>query len=263
MNPLWIYEIPNWASFLVVVGTTLAVVWIGLYGLRPWVSHLHSEQNHNDVVSYFLAAAVLFYGVMVGLIAVGVWQEFTDTDQKVALEASALSSEYRDASAFPVPYRSVLQSDLRAYTRSVIYEEWPLQRKKITPKTNENLWKYQTDLVAFEPVTNSQIMLQAESFRTYSRLIELRRMRLHNVQVGLPAEVWIVVIIGAITILLFSCFFKTANFAVHFWLGTFIAVLLGSIIWLLVVLDHPFLGRVMIGPDAFERAYQTLMTSHH
>jgi len=49
---------------------------------------------------------VLFYGVMVGLIAVGVWQQFSSTDEKVALEASALAALYRDVSGYPEPARS-------------------------------------------------------------------------------------------------------------------------------------------------------------
>jgi hypothetical protein len=41
---------------------------------------------------------------------------------------------------------------------------------------------------------------------------------------------------------------------------TLTALLLGSIIWLLVVLDHPFLGSVSIGPEAFEEVFTSLMT---
>jgi multisubunit Na+/H+ antiporter MnhG subunit len=60
MNLLWIYDIPNWASLVLIVGSTLAVGCIGLFALRSWVSRLHSEQNHNEIVSYFLAAACCF-----------------------------------------------------------------------------------------------------------------------------------------------------------------------------------------------------------
>jgi hypothetical protein len=112
-----------------MVGSTLAVGWIDLFALRSWVSRLHSEQNHNEIVSYFLAAVVLFYGVMVGLIAVGVWEQFTSTDEKVALEASALASLYHDVSAYPEPDRSRLQADLREYTRNVIDKQLAFTEK--------------------------------------------------------------------------------------------------------------------------------------
>ena len=261
MNLFWIYDIPIWASFLLIVAITLAVGWIGLFALRVWVSHLHSSQNHNEVVSYSFAAVVLFYGVMVGLIAVGGWEQFSATDEKVAMEASALAAVYRDVSAYPEPARSRLQADLRAYTQNVVHKSWPLQRRRIIPaETNQILWSFQADLVAFQPDTNAQNILHAEAMRTYNELVELRRMRLHSVESGLPGAVWVVVALGAVICLSVSWFFETVTFAVHFWMVTLTALLLGAIVWLLVALDHPFLGEVSIGPEPFEQVYATIMT---
>jgi hypothetical protein len=261
---LWIYNIPNWASFLLIVGSTLAVGWIGLFGLRSWVSRLHDEHNHNEVVSYFLAAVVLFYGVMVGLIAVGVWEQFSSTDEKVALEASALAALYRDVSEFPAPDRSRLQTDVREYTRYVIQGSWPLQRQGIIPThANDVLWRIQADLMSFQPTMNSENNIQIEALHAYNALVELRRMRLHNVESGLPAAVWVVVALGAAITLAVGCFFDTKSFAVHFWMVSLMSALIGLIIWLLAMMDHPFLGEVSIGPEPFEQVYNTIMTSKH
>ena len=262
MNLLWIYDIPNWASFLLIVSATIGVGWAGLFGIRAWVSSLHSEQNHNEVVSYFWSAVVLFYGVMVGLIAVGVWQQFSSTDEKVALEASALAALYRDVSTYPEPDRSRLQADLRQYTQYVIHTSWPLQRKGIIPiHTNDILWQFQRDLTSFQPANSSQTVVHEETFHAYNSLVELRRMRLHNVESGLPGAVWVVVALGAVITMSLGWFFQTVRFAVHFWMVTLTASLLGLIIWLLVVMDHPFLGEVSIGPEPFEQVYSTLMAN--
>jgi hypothetical protein len=53
-------------------------------------------------------------------------------DKPVALEATAWASLYRDVSSYPEPNRTELH-DLREYTRYVIEEAWPLQRKGIVP----------------------------------------------------------------------------------------------------------------------------------
>jgi hypothetical protein len=264
MDLLWIYDIPSWASLLLILGATLAVGLTGLFGLAFWVSHLHSQRNHNEVVSYFWGAVVLFYGVMVGLIAVGVWEQFSSTDEKVALEASALAALYRDVSAYPEPDRSRLRADLREYTQDVIHVSWPLQRKGIIPTaTNKILWNFQSDLMAFQPRTSSANIIHEETFRTFNNLVELRRMRIHNVESGLPAAVWVVVVFGAVITLSVSWFFKTTTFAVHFWMVAITASLLGLIIWLLAMMDHPFRGQVSIGPDVFEQVYTTLMATGH
>jgi hypothetical protein len=260
----WLYDIPEWASLLIVVGSVLVVGLSGLFGLSGWVSRLHGERNHNEVVSYFWGAVVLFYGVMVGLIAVGVWEQFSSTDEKVALEASALGALYRDVSAYPEPDRSVLQADLRQYTQNVIHVSWPLLRTGLIPsQTTEILWRFQSHLTAFQPSNASQVALHEEAFRAYNDLLQLRRMRLHSVQSGLPVVVWIIVGSGAVITLSMSWFFKTHTFAVHFWMVTLTAILLGLIIWLLVMLDYPFRGAVSIGPDAFEQVYRGLMVGEH
>jgi hypothetical protein len=264
MSLIWIYDVPNWVSLLLVVGTTLGVGLIGLFGLRSWVSQLHEEKNHNEVVSYFLGAVVLFYGVMVGLIAVGVWEQFSSTDDRVAQEASQLAALYRDVSAFPEPQRSRLQNDLRAYTRSVIYKSWPLQRRGIIPTdTNEILWRVQSNLLAFQPGTFGGLALQSETLHAYNSLVELRRMRQHSIGSGLPAAVWVVVILGAAITLSVACFFETVSFMTHFWMVALTASLLGLIIWLLIVMDHPFLGAVSVGPEPFEQIYNSIMAPRH
>ena len=264
MSLIWIYDVPNWVSLLLVVAATLGVGLILLFGLRPWVSQLHEEKNHNEVVSYFLGAVVLFYGVMVGLIAVGVWEQFSSTDEKVALEASQLAALYRDVSAFPEPQRSRLQNGLKAYTRSVIDKSWPLQRRGILPtETNEILWRVQSDLLAVQPGTYGGLALHSETLHAFNSLVELRRMRLHSVGSGLPAAVWVVVALGAAITLSVACFFETVSFVTHLWMVVLTASLLGLIIWLLVVMDRPFLGEVSVGPEPFEQVYNSIMASRH
>ena len=261
---LWIYDLPNWASFMLIAGLTTAVGLLGLFGLRKWISRLHVEQNHNEVISYFLAAVVLFYGVMVGLIAVGIWEQFSSADEKVAEEAAALASVYRDTSAYPESIRGRLQTDMREYAQYTIEGAWPLQRKGIIPAEGPGtLWNFQKDLKSFEPTNASESVLHAETLRALNHLVELRRIRLHTVTTGLPAVVWIVVALGAVLTLSVCWFFKTLNLSVHFWMVTITSVLLGSIIWLLVILDHPFLGSVSIGPEAFEQVYTSLMMGAH
>jgi Protein of unknown function (DUF4239) len=139
-----------------------------------------------------------------------------------------------------------------------------LLRKEIIPQEGTDiLWKFQNHLTSFQPTTSSASIIHAETLRSFNHLVELRRMRLHNVATGLPTAVWIVVVLGAVLTMSVSWFFKTRSFSVHFWMVAITSMLLGCIIWLLVVLDHPFLGQVSIGPEAFEQVYSSLMVAAH
>jgi hypothetical protein len=45
----------------------------------------------------------------------------------------------------------------------------------------------------------------------------------------------------------------------HFWMTVLLSVLLGLMIFLLAAMDHPYLGVVSVGPEAFEVVYDQLM----
>jgi hypothetical protein len=85
---------------------------------------------------------------------------------------------YRDVSAYPEPDRSRLQADLREYTRNVIDNSWPLQRKQIIPKETNDALGVDAGL------EGSQVGLKLPE--DFNHMVELRCMRLHNVQTGLP-----------------------------------------------------------------------------
>src|SRR6516162_10223274 len=124
MNMYWVYDLPNW--LFAVLTVAVAICLVGFYATRQWVRRVHGEEiSHNDIVGFFLGTIGLYYGITLGLVAVGTWQAYSDVDTKVDQEAAGLAALYRDVSNFPEPTRSELQADLREYTRKVIDVLWP------------------------------------------------------------------------------------------------------------------------------------------
>jgi hypothetical protein len=202
----------------------------------------------------------LFYGITLGLVAVGTWQAYSDVDTKVDQEASALAMLYRDVSNFPEPNRSELQADLREYTRRVIDVVWPLQRRGIAPQSAAGaVYTIQTHLAAFEPVSEGQKTMHAEACREFSRVVELRRTRLKSVTSGLPASLWVVLLVGAVVNIAVTWFFHMRSESMHFWMTVMFSGVLGLLIYLLAALDNPFRGQISVGPQAFEMVYDQLM----
>jgi len=260
MNLMWFYNLPNWLFTAFVVGLWTFIGISGLYLTRKRIARIHSEHPHNEVVSYFLAAAAVFYGIALGLIAVAAWQAFSTTATKVESEAASLAALYRDVSFYPEPLRSKLQGDLKDYTQYVIDKAWSLQRKGIIPQDGTiRLNEFQAVLVNFEPTTQREKIAAAEAQHAFNQMVELRRMRLMSVQSRLPKSVWIVVVLGAIATLAITWFFQARSFKVHFWMTLIFSALLGLIIQLLAVMDHPYLGDFSIGPQAFQVVYDQLM----
>ena len=261
MNIYWVYDLPIWLFGALTIAVTVAIALGGFYATRKWARRVHRDQHsHNDIVGFYLGAICLFYGITLGLLAVGTWQAYSELDSKVGEEASALAALYRNVSSFPDPKRAELQADLREYARQVIDVAWPLQRRGIVPQNAAGtLEALQTHLASFEPTTEGQKTRYAETYREFDRIVELRRIRLKSVVAGLPMPLWSVVLVGAFLNIAVTWFFDMRSHSMHFWMTIMFSGLLGMLIFLLAAMDNPFRGDISVGPEAFELVYKQLM----
>ena len=255
-----LFNWPDWLFGTLVVAVALLIGVGGVLLTRKWVARLHAVALHNEVVSYYLSTVAIFYGIMLGLIAVGVWEGFNSARTAVALEAGAVAALYRDVSGYPEPQRGALQADLREYTRYEIDEAWALNRKGIiTTGGMERLWRFQDELQAFEPKTEGQQALYFQTLRAFDDLIQKRSLRLDSVTSHLPRPLWRFVIVGAMLSFAVSWFFQPQDLRMHLWMTAFFAVLLGLEIHLLFLMDNPYRSSIGVSPQAFNVVYDMLM----
>ncbi len=102
-------------------------------------------------------------------------------------------------------------------------------------------------------------MLHGETIRSYNQLVELRRQRLQSIQSGVPGVIWAVVLLGAGATLIFSYCFVVTSFRLHALLTGLLALIIGLLIFLLVVLDHPYWGEVSVSADPYRDVLTNLM----
>jgi len=244
---------------LLIVGAFTALSVAGLYATRRFVLAITGPRpGHNEGVDAFIAAAAVFYGIVAGLIAVAAWEQFATYDDNVTREASAVATLYRNVSTYPEPYAGKLREELRAYTRAVI-DGWPLlQHGIVPPKPAAVLNAFQATLYSFEPKTERERIVDASTIDEFERMIELRRLRLHDKDAGLPAALWAVVIIGGILTVFLTYFLALERFKVHLAMTLVCGILVSLLIFMIAAVDHPFRGGVSIGPDAFQLIYNQL-----
>ena len=256
----WFVNLPDWLVGILFVLFCVLVGVGGLLATRRWIGRLHASVSHNEAVSYYLSTVAIFYGIMLGLIAVGVWEGYDGARSAVGMEAGALAALYRDVSGYPEPERSALQADLREYTRYEIDVAWQAHRQGvITPGGMERLWHFQDRLQTFEPRTQGQEALHHETLRAFNNLIEKRSLRLDTITAHLPGPLWRFVMLGAVLSFAVSWFFQLKSFAMHVWMTAFFAALLGIEIHLLLLMDNPYRGAIGVTPEAFRFVYDMLM----
>jgi hypothetical protein len=196
----------------------------------------------------------------VALIAVSVWQTYTDAGATTSREATAIGVLYRQMGAYPEPLRSELRKELREYMEYVINEAWPQQRRGQVPRGGvKAVDDVETTLTSFEPVTEGQKLLHSETLRAYNQMIEARRLRLDAVLTGLPGALWFVIVIGALVSLSSTFFFHVEDAIVQKVQVVLLATFIGMIIFIIFALDRPFRGDLGLQPVPYQLIYDQLM----
>ncbi|WP_394846521.1 DUF4239 domain-containing protein [Pendulispora brunnea] len=260
-NLLWLYDLSDFWFCLIVVGATSFVGVAGLVPARILLKrYLYKTGHKNEVVSYFLAAIGVFYGITLGLIAIGSWEQFSDVQSNVSDEAAIAGSLYRDLSQFPEPARTRLHDELRQYIVATIEKSWPgMQRGENPREVTELLSRFTDHLGAFEPASAREQVLFAEVQRQLNRMTEMRRRRIEAIASNMPGAVWVMVYAGAFINIAICWLFMIDSFRLHALLVWKMSALIGLLLFVTLELDRPFRGDLSIGPDAFKLVHDDIM----
>ena len=255
----WIYQIPPRRLAVLAIVVFVGFYWAGAILLRPFLRvFVRSAPGGNDIVGYVLSCFCVFYGLLLGLIAVTAYQNVAEASANVTREAAALSALYEDVSRYPEPFGQNLRWLLRDYTRYVIKYAWPLQREGIIPEEGTiRAEAFHDRLLDFQPTTPAEQILHAEALRQLNHFLECRRMRLFSVKSALPASMWYVMILGAFFNIVL-CWMFNMKLVSHLVLGGILAAYLGTMMYLIIDMNQLFRGDVSITAEPFEDLYRRM-----
>ena len=261
MNLSWLYDIPAFLFFLLVIlffgGSSVLGYLLTRKHVERW---LGKPPAQNEVIHYYIAATGVVYGITLGLIAVGVWDNHKEVKTKVEEEAASLAALYRDVSSYPEPYRNGLVVELSDYTRYLVDEAWPLQAKGILPAAGvDSLNEFQKILYSFEPLTEKQKIIHMACLENFNQYVELSRLRMENVRHGPSYMIWWVIFFGGLVNVILSWLLVIESKSLHVLMNALLGALIGSLIFLVMVLEFPFRGWFKVGPEPFEIVFRQLM----
>jgi hypothetical protein len=254
------YDWPTWVVGLLYAAVAVAGGLGGMFAVRP-IFHkwIHHQDRTNEMVSLSMASFSVFYGILLGLVAVGVYASFSSMSDNVTHEASSLAALYSETSSLPEPQRTKLMADLRDYASDTINKDWPTQTKGVVPtEGTKRLAIYQRDFAGVHPAFKTDEIAYAEAFGEYEKLVELRSNRLANITNGIPAILWWVLWIGAL-LSIGIIWMLDMEAHVHGILTAVLSLFLGVVIFLIADLDQPFRGGVLVKPGPYQTVYASLM----
>lgn len=257
----FVHDLPHWLVGFVTVMLFVAGALAGLAASRRFSSRrgLHALVD-NGVIGWIFSAILGIYAIAIGLMAVASWGNAAAASGIASHEAAAIAALYRDMDGYPDPVRGTLQGMLARYTRYVIDEAWPQQRRGEVPRGGSLILNdVQRALHAFEPATEAQKAVHAEALGAFNTLIEIRRQRLEAVGYAVPGTLWGVIVIGALISIVASFIFSLESFLVHATMTGLLAAMIGLLVFFMLVTDLPYHGANGVGPQAYELVLHDLM----
>lgn len=226
-----------------------AVAIVGIFVCRPYsLRWIHGRRNANDMIGFSLQSFAALYGILLGLLAVEAYQDFSSVKDAVSKKALTIATLRHDLDGLPAALSAQLHEDLQDYATEALETHWPKDLNAPTPTgPSPILRRMLRKLLAFQPSTKSEELVYGEAFRQINTLIEQRRQLLSSEGNGIPAPMWAVVYLGAFLYMLLMCLFDMEKH-VHVLLGSTTAFFLGAVVFLIAALDNPFRGGVTVDP---------------
>ena len=214
---------------------------------------------HNDLTAAIFEAIAMAYTVLLAFVVVVSWQNFDKAETHAITEANCLVGLYKSSAAFVQPFQNDVRSLIKEYAYVVINEEWPsLARGEESIKARTilgNIWTLYTE---YEPKTRKEEIFLAESLRKLDELRETRRLRIIDSGTDVHPILWFVLIVGAITTIVFTFFFGSDKFITHAIMASVLSAIIALILLTILSFSFPFTGSVHIEPKAFRQVFEFL-----
>jgi hypothetical protein len=252
---LWLQSLPTWALAVVIVGGFLAVTLAAGYVVGRCTSR-EVRAQHNDLAGFILAVIGVVYAVLLGFVAIGVWERFENAESRTYDEAASLTVVYRDASSFPQSRR--VRAAITQYVNTVMNEEWPQMRQGgYSLRARREVEAIDSEVRALG-VNNARAQnVQSQMLQAMEQTLSDRDERMSIDAHGINVIMWIVLGAGAIITVGFTYLFGFKQTVMQQLMIGSLSLLIGLVLFLTFSLDYPFRGDISVGPDAFQNALRT------
>ena len=252
----WLHDLPFVVGLGMVCATFVVPTLVGSYLLQPKVAKLlRGERDINTILGFLLNAFALYFGVLLALLSIAVFENHNKAEDAVVREAVAIIKLYRDLHNYPEDARPDLVAILDSYVDEAIGPGWKSQAEgKANPKEVNILSEFHRALGRFQPSDIGQGVRYAETLRVVDDFVEARRLRISAGASSIPRIMWFVVLIGAVMNTILIWMFDLRPFT-HAVIGGSLSMFIALVIYMIAVLDAPFKGAYGVKPDAISAVH--------
>jgi hypothetical protein len=248
-----LYSIPLPLLAMVILLPCLAISLGGTYFVRTrgWMA----DKDDSGAIALTHAFAGMLYAVALGLMVVNVQSGYSEVKLTVMQESNSIEDLYMDSMGLSGPEGAEIQAVTQSYLEAVI-DEWP----SIGDEQDSDLLSHEfaeelaTIILAYEPVTDKDLIVYTEILQDFNGMLDLRRERLHLGRDGVGPVTWFVIAFGALITIGMAWFYPIQRTQTHYSLVVVMTAMFAIMIFLILAMDHPILGSFSVDSAPFEEA---------
>lgn len=219
----------------------------------------HWLEADESVVNYVQMLTV-FYGLLLGLVAVELWQRQDDAEKNTVNEANQVRILLDLANSVPGD-KVVVRDALGDYVQAVVNKEWPMmldgQQHEMFVASPE-LDNVRNTIMELRPQAPAEQATFQAILDHYSQIVLMRQRRLLDSEQSLPAVLRVTLIVGALFTWMSTFFISSSRPRSQLMLSSISGGYLFLLLYLILVLEHPFLGVWHVDSVPYERVLEVL-----
>lgn len=257
----WLHDLPTGLGAGLVIALFLVPTLIGSILFQPLVGWLVQRQHDpNTPVGFLLNAFTLYYGVLLALLSVAVFENYNRAEDALGREASSLVALYQSVIGYPEPTRTELVNKLRRYVDTETAPgAWQVQSPKLISDGTKLVDELNRELLTYRPEGRpGDEAVYSATLRSFNQFIQRRRDRIQAAGTSIPPILWYVVLIGAALNAFVLWLFKVGR-VTHLILGGVLSFYVGLVIYMVAALDDPFRGANGLRPTYLLNAREQMV----
>ena len=251
----------DWLLNLPIPGMAL-VIFVGIYLVTAAIYLTVTRLAVGDRARAFKALSPgmlpplgIIFGLLVGFVAVQVWNDFDRAKIAVASEASALRGVLLLAESFPQEQRSRLRALINRHIQDAVQQEWPaMAEQRATLSTlPQALAQCLEVTLNLKPADEGQATAQREIVNFLGKAADARRQRIIISQSSVSSVKWVAILLLGLCTLIAIAMVHSDNRLTCAIALTMFATGIAAAVLLIATYTRPFTGDISVGPDLLQQ----------
>jgi hypothetical protein len=249
----FLYLLPTWLIIVLEIAVFVVPAVGGHMIVRRLVPHPYLAK-HNEITGFVLAIVGVIYAVLLAFVVIIAWESYDQASNVAQAEVAAASDLYRFSQTYTDPQRSQLRAEITRYSRLMEDEEWPAMQKggqsAAALASADRIADLTVAMIDADP--RPRVAIHNVVTGALRSFLDSRRTRLDENSEGIPASLWIGLVIGAMITISFTYLFGAEDFRLQLVVTALLATLIAVMFSMVIALDYPYRGYTAISSDIWE-----------